>query len=229
MTVPEGALDPQLRFDLQREISHRRHDFVVGPANEAAVLALDAWPDWLGGILMLVGPEGSGKSHLARDWAQSVRGHFLCVVEAKLADLHTLEGSPVAVDDADQVDDETLFHLINQAGAPGGGLLLTSRTRPQAWTVELPDLRSRLNALRVVELGEPDDVVLTGVLRRLFEQAFIKPSDETLAYLVRRIERSVPKAREVVALLDAEHKPVTRKLARDVLEREGFGADEEDE
>ncbi len=228
MTVPEGALDPQLRFDLKRDISHRRSDFVVGPANEAAVQALDAWPDWLSGILMLVGPEGSGKSHLARDWAQAARGHFLCDVEAELADLHTLEGSPVAVDDADRVDDETLFHLINQAGAPGGGLLLTSRTRPQAWAVDLPDLRSRLNALRVVELGEPDDVVLTGVLRRLFEQALIKPSDETLAYLVRRIERSVPKARQVVALLDAEHKPVTRKLAREVLEREGFAKDSEE-
>jgi chromosomal replication initiation ATPase DnaA len=221
-------LDSQLRFDLKRDISHGRRDFVVGPTNEAAVEALDAWPDWLGRILMLVGPQGSGKSHLARDWATAAEGHFLCDVEAELADLHTLEGSPVAVDDADRVDDETLFHLINQAGAEGGGLLLTSRTRPQSWKVELPDLRSRLNALRVVELGEPDDVVLTGVLRRLFEQALIKPSDETLAYLVRRIERSVPKAREVVRLLDAEHKPVTRKLAKEVLERAGFGDDPED-
>ena len=221
-------MDTQLSLGLRRDLSHRRRDFVVGPANAAAVEALDAWPNWLGGILMLVGPEGSGKSHLARDWAVAARGHFLCDVEAELADLHILEGSPVAVDDADRVDDETLFHLINQAPTPGGGLLLTARTRPQTWKVKLPDLRSRLDALRVVELGEPDDEVLIGVLRRLFEQALIKPSDETLAYLVHRIERSVPKARQIVALLDAEHKPVNRKLAREVLEREGFGSEPED-
>ncbi|HEY3813044.1 MAG TPA: DnaA/Hda family protein [Caulobacteraceae bacterium] len=220
-------MDPHPRLDLKRELSHRRDDFVVGPANEAAIEALDAWPDWLGKILMLVGPEGSGKTHLARDWAIAANGHFLCDVEAELADLHTLEGAPVAVDDADRVDDETLFHLINQAGAEGGALLLTARTRPQAWTVSLPDLRSRLNALRVVEIAAPDDVVLAGVLRRLFEQACIKPSDETVDYLVRRIERSVPRARALVALLDAEHRPVTRKLAREVLAREGFGDDTE--
>jgi chromosomal replication initiation ATPase DnaA len=217
----------QLRFDLQRPVTYPRHEFVAGPSNTAAIQALDAWPDWLGGTLMLVGPEASGKTHLASDWGERQGAVFLTDVSAELADLPSLEGRPVVVDDADGVDDETLFHLINQAGAPGGGLLLTSRTRPLLWATQLPDLRSRLNALRVAELAAPDDVVLWGVMRRFFKQLGIKPSDELLEYLVRRIERSVPKAREIVFKLDAEHRPVTRKLAREVLDREGETAGED--
>jgi chromosomal replication initiation ATPase DnaA len=214
----------QLRLKLERTSSFRRDDFVVSPSNEDAVHALDTWPDWFGGTLALVGPEGSGKTHLATDWAKRHGGVVLADVAAELANLSELEGRPVAVDDAERVSDETLFHLINQASAPGGGLLLTSRTRPSTWTVQLADLRSRLDAMRTVILGPPDDVVLFSVLDRFFRNSHIRPSPDLLEYLVRRIERSVPKAREIVTKLDeaaaADHRPVTRALAREILERE---------
>lgn len=223
-SVRADQVGRQLSLKLVRPATFRREDFVVSPTNEAAVRALDAWPNWLGGALALVGPEGAGKTHLALDWADRTGAVNLSVEGGESVELAGLEGSPVLVDDADRLDDETLFHLINLAGAPGGGLLLTSRQRPAAWACELPDLRSRLNALRVVELGEPDDAVLRGLLLRFFAQSSIKPSDELLEYLVRRIERAAPKAREVVAKLDeaagAEHRPVTRALAREILEAE---------
>ncbi|WP_370545488.1 chromosomal replication initiator DnaA [Caulobacter sp. 17J80-11] len=214
----------QLSLKLKRPASFRREDFVVSPTNEAAVRALDAWPDWLGGALALVGPEGAGKTHLARDWAERTGAAVLRPQDAGQVDLAGLEGRPVLVDDAEGLDDETLFHLINLAALPGGGLLLTARRAPAAWDCALPDLRSRLNALRVVELGGPDDAVLRGVLLRFFEQSSIRPSEDLLAYLVRRIERAVPKAREVVAQLEEaagpELRPVTRALAREILDAE---------
>jgi chromosomal replication initiation ATPase DnaA len=204
-----------------------RDDFVVSPANELAVAALDAWPDGrINGVLALVGPEASGKTHLAMNWAERVRAEQLDHIGAELADLPALEGRPVVIDDADRVDDETLFHLINQANIPGGGLLLVSRRLPAAWATDLPDLRSRLDAIRVVELGLPDDVVLWGVLDRFFRQRSITPSPDLLEYLVRRIERSVPRAREFVARMAADHRPPTRALARELL---GPGDDAGDE
>ena len=215
----------QLRLDLQSAIPQTRDDFVVSPANEVAVSTLDVWPDGLGGVLALVGPEGAGKSHLAANWAERVGAEVLADVAAEFADLPALEGRPVAIDDADRVDDETLFHLINQASIPGGGLLLVSRRRPAAWSADLPDLRSRLDAVRVVELGLPDDVVLWGVLDRFFRQRSITPSPDLLEYLVRRIERSVPQAREIVARMAADHRPPTRALARELL---GRGVEAED-
>lgn len=210
----------QLRLPLERATPLGRDSFVVGPSNAAAVQALDAWPGGVGGSLALVGPEGVGKSHLAADWAERTGAVALLGAEAALVDLSSLEGRPVLLDDADQADDETLFHLLNLAAAPGGALLLVGRTPPSGWPVVLPDLRSRLDALRIVPLAPPDDAVLAGLLRRLFEIRAIRASDDLIAYLVRRIERSALAAREAVERLDArsDQRPVTRVLARELFE-----------
>ena len=178
------------------------------------------------GCLALIGPEGSGKSHLARTWAAKAGAAILSGESADMAHLPSIAGKPVLIEDADQgAPDELLFHLINMAGEVGGGLLITARAPPSAWRTVLPDLRSRLNALPVAELEPPDDVVLDGVLRKFFREHHILPSDDLIAYLIRRIERSVPVAREVVQRLDeaadAEHRPVTRALARQILENDG--------
>ena len=125
------------------------------------------------------------------------------------------------MEDADKAHPETLFHLINMAGAVGG-LLLTAPTHPRTWPADLPDLRSRLNALPVAAIGEPDDIVLEGVLRKFFRERNIKPADDVYPYLMWRIERSVRVARDIVARLDeaadAEEREITRTLARQILE-----------
>jgi chromosomal replication initiation ATPase DnaA len=203
---------------LKRPNSFARADFVFSATNREAIAALDAWPAWHGGCLALIGPEGAGKTHLARDWAARTGALILDHRQADPADAH---GRPVLMEDADQAGGEMLFHLINMAGA-GEGLLLTARSHPRAWPADLPDLRSRLNALQVAEIGEPDDVVLEGVLRKFFRERNIRPAEDVYPYLMRRIERSVRVAREVVARLDeaadAEHREITRILARQILE-----------
>lgn len=208
----------QLRLKLKRPVSFAREDFILSETNREALEALDDWPAWHGGCLTLVGPEGCGKTHLARGWAERVGAAILHPACTDLADVH---GGPVLMEDAERAHPETLFHLINMAGA-GGGLLLTSRAQPRTWAADLPDLRSRLNALPVAEIGEPDDIVLEGVLKKFFRERNIKPADDVYPYLMRRIERSIRMAREIVARLDeaadAEERDITRALARQILE-----------
>ena len=43
--------------------------FCRGPCNAAALALIDSWPDWPARAIALVGPEGSGKTHLATIWA----------------------------------------------------------------------------------------------------------------------------------------------------------------
>ena len=98
---------------------------------------------------------------------------------------------------------------------------MTARRRPAGWAAGLPDLRSRLNALFVAEIEAPDDLVLEGVLKRFFRERNIRPPPEVYPYLLRRIPRSIPEAREVVRRMDeAADGPISRLIARAVLEEE---------
>lgn len=182
---------------------------------------LDAWPRWPGGALALIGPPGVGKSYLAAVWAAQADA---LVVDRRDPDLAAAaaHAGPILIDDADQgLADEALFHLLNMAARPERGLLVTGRSPPAAWPAALPDLRSRLNALPVAELNEPDDDVLRGVLEILFRERSIRPSEDLYPYLLRRISRSIPEAREIVRKLDEgvdqETRPVSRALARQIL------------
>lgn len=217
----------QLRLSLKRPAPHTRDEFVHGASNAAATAAVDAWPNWLGGALVLVGLEGVGKTHLASAWAAKVGAVTL---DSLAPDISCTPGRPVLIEDVDRgVDEEALFHLINLAARDGTGLLLTARTLPTTWPAVLPDLRSRLNALPVAEIEAPDDQVLSGVLKTFFRERNIRPHDDVYPYLLRRMERSIAGARAIVERLDetdhAEIRPVSRVLARQILDGDNQNLD----
>jgi chromosomal replication initiation ATPase DnaA len=210
----------QLRLSLRRPAAHTRDAFVHGPSNAEATTALDTWPRWPGGILVLAGPEGVGKTHLARAWATQAKA---VILDRAAPDVAAAAGRPTLLEDVDQgIDAEALFHLINLAARDGASLLLTARKPPAAWPADLPDLRSRLNALMVAEIAAPDDEVLGGVLRKFFRERNIRPHDDVYPYLLRRMERSIPGAQEIVRRLDetedGQMRPISRVLAREILE-----------
>ncbi len=213
--LPPTTTD-QLRLPLERPVAGEA--FVTSDSNAEAVRVLARWPDGVGAVLALHGPPGSGKSRLAADWAERVGAVPLNGAEAALIDPLELEGRPVLLDCAADADDESLFHLINLANSGGGALLLVSRRAPRQWSVDLPDLRSRLDAVRAVAIAAPDDAVLSAILRARFAERSITPSDDVIDYLVRRLDRSSETAAAVVERLDALHRPVTRVLARQVLD-----------
>lgn len=214
---PAPARTPAQQLRLPLESHGVFEAFVESGCNAEAVGVLKRWPDGAGAVLALHGPAGSGKSRLGAAWAERVGAVALHGGEAALIDPLELEGRPILLDRAPDADDESLFHLINLA-MTGGALLLVGRQPPRAWPTALPDLRSRLDAVRTVVIGAPDDAVLSAILRARFAERSIAPSEETVDYLVRRLDRSAGAASAVVARLDALHRPVTRLLAREVLD-----------
>ena len=233
----------QLRLPLTAPPAWDRESFAASPTNGQALAALDGWPAWPEGRLALVGPAGTGKTHLARDWARRCGAVVIAAASPKSTgghaplDLAALRGRPLLVEDVDRradgdlVDDETLFHLINMAGVDGGSLLLTGRLAPVAWEAGVPDLRSRLNALSVARIEEPDDLVLAAVLRRGFEAAGIRPAADLYPYLMARLPRSAPAALAAVAALDEaasdQGREVNKALALAVLDFGDVPGDED--
>jgi chromosomal replication initiation ATPase DnaA len=222
-------LSTQFRLPLTAAPTYGRDDFAVSPSNATAMARLDAWPEWAEGRLALVGPSGCGKTHLARTWAQATSAITVAAADpdAPPVDLSTLRGRAVLIEDVDRrstsasLSDEALFHILNMAGVDGGTVLLTGRVAPLAWETSVPDLRSRLNALTVATIDEPDDVVLEAVLRRAFAQRLLKPDPDLYPYLVSRLPRSAAEAIAAADLLDEaaadRRRELNKALAREVL------------
>lgn len=209
-----------------------RSDFVVSPANAQALATLDSWRDWPQRKLLLTGPEGAGKTHLAHVWAAESCAGLVAGGQLAHSDLPTLTAWPaLVVEDADSVAgdtraEEALFHLHNMIQAARTPLLLTAQAPPRDWGLCLPDLASRLQACATVALRAPDDALLAAVLEKMFSDRRIPVPDTLIPYLLVRMDRSFAAAQALVEALDARSiaaaRPVTRALAAEVLGKRGI-------
>lgn len=211
----------QLSLELGHGTAYSRDDLVVSAANAEAAALVDRWPDWPSPVVVLAGPAGSGKTHLATIWRQ--RAGALAMAPDRAGAAAGDVRCPLLIDDADSgsLDEQGLFHLINAVRSAGTHLLLTARRFPGAWGIGLPDLASRLKAAATVEVQEPDDLLLAGVITKLFADRQVEVEPHVVHYLVRRIERSLATAIRVVDRLDRsamERKaPITRALAAEAI------------
>ncbi len=213
----------QLVLDLPHRQALGRDDFLVESSNAAAVALIDTWPNWPSNVALLVGPAGSGKTHLVEVWRQ--RSHAARIEASAL----TVENAPallatgaLAVEDVvTPFDERALFHLLNLAKQQNNSLLLTSQTRPDTWKIAIPDLLSRLRAVPVLEILSPNDALLRGVLVKLFFDRQITADESTISFMLVRMPRSLGTARNLVAEIDRraleERAEVTRPFVAKVL------------
>lgn len=215
----------QLSFDLPAKTALGREDFFVSPANALAVAMISA-TSWPGNKLVLSGPAGSGKTHLAHVWAQETGGRIEQATALRYDDVPELSKTAIAVEDVpaiagDMDQQRTLFHLHNLVLAEGNAMLMTGRMTPKFWELPLADLQSRVEGAHHVALDPPDDALLGAVLAKLFLDRQLNPGPEVISYLVKHMDRSFEVAALVVEKLDqvalSEKREITRALAVRVL------------
>ncbi len=214
----------QLVFQLDSGPAFDAANYLVTPSNEQAHSFLTGWPDWPSRSALLVGPHGSGKSHLTAIWSEQADAAIVDARRLTLAAVDEIEGA-VAVEniDANGSQDKILFHLLNSAREKKFWLLLTASQVPNLIWPKLADLASRLRALPVAELFAPDDALVRAVLVKLFHDRQLAVDAEVVDYISRRMHRSLGVARDLVAALDEEAlslgRRVTRPIASEVMAR----------
>lgn len=209
----------QLAWDLTARPAQGRADFFVTDANRLALAKIDGWERWPGGMLLLVGPAGSGKSHLAAVWAGLSGARIVPAGEEP-------GPGPVAVEDlgavaGDAEAEERLFHFYNRAKAAGQPVLFTARRGAGQLGLRLPDLVSRLQALDVAAMEPPDDALLGAVLTKQLADRQVEIDPAVVEYVLARVERGFDAVEALAGALNvaslAQRRAITKPLVREVL------------
>lgn len=230
--MSKRPLTRQLPLEFDHESASGRDDLIVSDRLSAAVGIVDRWPDWPSPVVILAGPTGSGKSHLAGIWAERVGARVVNIERPDPMVLEMAALGPVLIEDIDRsaFDETALFHLINAVREHGSALLITTRLWPAGWNVTLPDLVSRLKAATVVEIAEPDEELLAQILVKLFADRQVAVDNRIIQWLVARMERSLAAARAIVTRIDqlalARGTKITRALAAEVMAEMDAGKDD---
>jgi len=212
----------QLPLVFAHDAAVSRDDLLISDPLSAAVSIVDSWPQWPSPLVILMGPVGSGKTHLASIWQQKSNAVSI-LAEAGSNAVSAAASGPVLFEDVDRCgfDETTFFHVINSVREHGYTMLMTTRQWPMSWPVTLPDLRSRLKAATMVEIGEPDDELLAQVLVKLFSDRQLTVDDKIISYIVARMERSLDSAQNIVEQMDhlalGRGVRISRSLASEVL------------
>ncbi len=197
----------QLILDLPHRAALSREDFLVSPSNSAAVELIDQFPNWPSHAALIVGAEGSGKSHLGQVFRELSRAPRIAAVELTVEEVpYLFDSGAVLVEDLHdgKINEAALFHLFNFTKQTINRALFTSRKPVVDLNIKLPDLRSRLMSTPVTMIASPDDVLLRGVLVKQFLDRQIDIHENVISYLIQRMPRSLGFARDLIAEIDRE-------------------------
>jgi len=196
----------QIALPFAWPVADKEEDFLLSDANRLVFEHLQRWSLWPVMATLITGPRKSGRSLLGRIFVRKTGGRLF--------------------DNAEEHDEEALFHAWNDAQARRKPLLIVADLPPPAWKIRLPDLRSRMAATPQVEIAAPDDALLGQLILKLLGDRGIAAPPELAEYLVPRIERSYVAALMIVDILDrvmlSHHRRMTVPLAKRALEEAGL-------
>jgi hypothetical protein len=156
--------------------------FIVSDANREAFDHFRKFSMWPVKATILTGPRRSGRSLLARSFVDRAGGRLF--------------------DDADQRDEEELFHAWNQAQDTGLPLVMVANEPPPAWSPRLPDLKTRLAITPTAHIEHPDDALFAALMQLHFADRGLHVAADALKFMSDRLHRDYWTAERAVEAVD---------------------------
>jgi chromosomal replication initiation ATPase DnaA len=156
--------------------------FIVSDANRDAFEHFRQWSLWPVKATILTGPRRSGRTLLARSFVERVGGRLF--------------------DEAESRDEEELFHAWNQAQDSGRPLIMIAEEVPPAWSLRLPDLKTRLAVTPVTRINQPDDALFSALIQLFFADRGLHIPPDALRFMAARLHRDYWTAERAVEAVD---------------------------
>ena len=220
-------MSEQLTFDLPTRPALERGDFFIANSNALALAMIEDCENWPQNKHLLVGPKGSGKTHLANVWANQRGARVIASRDIADQAVEEYAAQDLVIDDVPSLLGErsreaTLFHIHNLCLANGNALLMTGTGDVSTWNCVLPDLASRLNGTRTARLDPPDDILFQALLAKLFADRQLFPPPDVFPYLLLRLERSYDAAQMAVNHIDraalSRKRAITRSFVASIID-----------
>ena len=220
-------MSEQLTFDLPTRPALERGDFFIANSNALALAMIEDCENWPRNKHLLVGPRGSGKTHLANVWANQRGARVIASRDITDQAVEEYAAQDLVIDDVpsllgEQSREATLFHIHNLCLANGNALLMTGTGDVSTWNCVLPDLASRLNGTRTARLDPPDDILFQALLAKLFADRQLFPPPDVFPYLLLRLERSYDAAQMAVNHIDraalSRKRAITRSFVASIID-----------
>jgi len=172
----------QIALPLDWPQSEGDERFIISEANREAFEHFRKWSMWPVKATILTGPRRSGRTLLARSFVERVGGRLF--------------------DQAEQRDEEELFHAWNQAQDTARPLVMIADEAPPAWSPKLPDLRTRLAVTPVISISHPDDTLFPALIQLFFADRGLHIPGDALRFMADRLPRDYWTAERAVEAVD---------------------------
>ena len=221
-------MNEQLILSLSLKEALEKEDFFISPSNLHSVTLMGNIEHWSSGALLLVGPKGSGKTHLSLVWSRENNAKQIAL-ESVIPEIERgLNYDSVCIEDLHLIEDigihkkpiieEGIFHIINSIRSRGGKLLISSSKTPNTLALSLRDLVSRLQSFSNTRIREPDDSLVMALLLKYFNDRQIYIKHSILTYMATRIDRTYSAIYEFVKSLDHKSLVLNTKITRTLID-----------
>ena len=208
----------------------KNNDFYVSNKNELAYKMIKKWPEWPTQVVYIYGSEKCGKSLVCKLWKDISQGIYINTsnfIEKLIAqnDLTYIQNHNWIIDDVDYIIsfegnkyEEKILNFINIIETSGkNNILMTSRKMPRFLDSGLKDLISRISSATVIEMRDPDEILLKKIIEKYLNERNIKINNENLDYLINRIERSYKSALKFAKQIDIMSLEKKTKITKSFL------------